>query len=64
MTNRSPLVSNVLGLVAVYIFLKVLFGPPGSIVPPWVSGSLAMLLPFIGIGAVLFGLSRRRGGSP
>ena len=64
MNSRSPLVSNVLGLVAVYIFVKVLFGPPSSIVPPWLAGSLAILLPFIGIGAVLFGLSRRRGGSP
>ena len=64
MNNRSSLVTNALRLLALYVVLKVVSGSPGSIVPPAVSGSFVMLLPFIGIAAVLFGLgrSRRRGG--
>lgn len=67
MNNRtpSPLAAKAIGVVAFYVVIKVLFGPPGSVLSPHMTGSLVMLLPFVGIAAVVFrlGRSRGRGGS-
>lgn len=62
--SKSGFIPTVLRLVALYVLFKALFGAPGSVVPPLLSGALLMLLPFIGFAAVIssLGRSRRHGG--